>query len=259
VKADWLLAVLVLLAAATTPGIATSNEPPLADAGLDQTTTRGSTVYLDGGGSRDPDGVVSSYEWPVTTPAGTATTLDCGNCERSQFQATSVGTYEVTLQFAEIYHGVAAGDGIEREALRDIAADVTFARADPGDRLLHFLERAALGQETGNARFQQRARQWSFAVRGEDDHAAIRFETTDALARLEPADPGHLDVDQRDVGPPFAHEIHRLFAGGRLADDLAAEVFEQSANTGADQFVIIGYEDPRLHASAPPVDFVISR
>jgi hypothetical protein len=101
VKADWLLAVLVLLAAATTPGIATSNEPPLADAGLDQTTTRGSTVYLDGGGSRDPDGVVSSYEWTVTTPAGTATTLDCGNCERSQFQATSVGTYEVTLQVTD--------------------------------------------------------------------------------------------------------------------------------------------------------------
>jgi hypothetical protein len=42
-----------------------ANEPPLADAGLDQTVDRGATVLLDGTGSRDPDGEIVSYQWTV--------------------------------------------------------------------------------------------------------------------------------------------------------------------------------------------------
>ncbi|MFC3476812.1 PKD domain-containing protein [Halobacterium litoreum] len=117
-NADWLLALLVLSAAATTPGIATTNDPPLADAGLDQTTTRGTTVYLDGGGSRDPDGTVTDYDWTVTAPNGTTTEPNCGDCQRTRFRATSVGTYEVTLT-------VTGADGAT-------ATDTLYVTAEPG-------------------------------------------------------------------------------------------------------------------------------
>jgi hypothetical protein len=37
--------------------------PPVADAGPDKTVPEGSSVTLDGSGSHDPDGVVTSYAW----------------------------------------------------------------------------------------------------------------------------------------------------------------------------------------------------
>jgi Mg-chelatase subunit ChlD len=37
--------------------------PPVADAGPDKTVAEGSSVTLDGSGSHDPDGVVTSYAW----------------------------------------------------------------------------------------------------------------------------------------------------------------------------------------------------
>ncbi|HEY3003568.1 MAG TPA: VWA domain-containing protein [Kribbellaceae bacterium] len=37
--------------------------PPVADAGPDQSVPEGSSVLLDGSGSHDPDGVVTSYSW----------------------------------------------------------------------------------------------------------------------------------------------------------------------------------------------------
>lgn len=72
---------MLLLAAATTPGIAATNDAPLADAGLDQTVTRGTTVHLDGGESRDPDGTISDYKWTITTPTDEERTPDCTDCE----------------------------------------------------------------------------------------------------------------------------------------------------------------------------------
>lgn len=96
-KFTRLLVVLVLVTSATTPGIATANEAPLPDAGLDQTVTRGTTVHLDAGGSRDPDGSITDYEWTVETPNGSTRSLDCSDCERASFRATGVGEYTVTL------------------------------------------------------------------------------------------------------------------------------------------------------------------
>lgn len=81
------------LPAAPTDG----NEPPLADAGLDQSVSRGSTVLLDGGGSRDPDGEIASYSWTITAPDGSSVDPGCPSCERTQFVAAQRGVYEVTL------------------------------------------------------------------------------------------------------------------------------------------------------------------
>lgn len=96
-KYTSLLAVVLLVTAAATPALAAPNGPPLADAGLDQTTARGTAVHLDAGGSRDPDGTITDYEWTVEGPDGSAVTLDCASCEQTRFPASAVGKHEATL------------------------------------------------------------------------------------------------------------------------------------------------------------------
>ena len=47
---------------AATP-VCLANLPPIANAGLDQTTTVGTAVTFNGSGSSDPDGTITSYAW----------------------------------------------------------------------------------------------------------------------------------------------------------------------------------------------------
>nr|WP_272931457.1 PKD domain-containing protein [Halobacterium noricense] len=118
----------LVIAAVTTAGIAptngtaTANEAPLADAGLDQTVTRATTVYLDAGGSRDPDGTIRHYEWTVTAESGdatNATTPQCQNCQQTNFEAEATGTYRVTLKVID-------DDGAT-------ANDTLYVTVEPGD------------------------------------------------------------------------------------------------------------------------------
>jgi len=76
-----------------------AGEPPLADAGLDQTVPQETTVYLDGGGSRSPDGELVNYEWEIERPDGTTSAPACltGECVRATFLPTETGVYAVTL------------------------------------------------------------------------------------------------------------------------------------------------------------------
>ena len=83
---------LVLLAG---PGAAGGNEPPNADAGLDQTVPNGTTVYLDAGGSVDPDGTVAAVDWAITAPNGT-TVSSCTRCTRTDFTPHRIGRYLAT-------------------------------------------------------------------------------------------------------------------------------------------------------------------
>jgi PKD domain len=54
-----------------TPPIPPQQQPPIADAGPDQTVQPGASVTLDGTGSRDPDGTIVSYHWfLVSSPGG---------------------------------------------------------------------------------------------------------------------------------------------------------------------------------------------
>ncbi|MFD1515479.1 PKD domain-containing protein [Halomarina rubra] len=94
------LLVAVLLATAA-PGVVLADVDrtgaPLADAGLDQTVERDTTVFLDGTGSRDPDGTVVGYEWRIETPAGDVVTPRDPTDPRTSFLAREPGRYVVTL------------------------------------------------------------------------------------------------------------------------------------------------------------------
>ena len=73
------------------------NNPPVADAGPDQTAIDGSLVTLDGTGSSDPDGDSITYSWTQTS--GTNVTLSNATIANPTFVAPST-TEEIMLGFS---------------------------------------------------------------------------------------------------------------------------------------------------------------
>ncbi len=96
---EWstLLLVVLGLVVLAGPGAADGNEPPNADAGLDQHVPNGTTVYLDAGGSTDPDGSVASVEWTITDPDGARVTHANETSAQTRFTPTRTGTYNATV------------------------------------------------------------------------------------------------------------------------------------------------------------------
>jgi len=94
-----MLAVVVVAASVGGAGVASAdgNESPLAGAGLDQTVSDGTVVYLDAGGSVDPDGSIERYRWQITAPNGTTLSPACGSCVQTHFRANQSGEYAVTV------------------------------------------------------------------------------------------------------------------------------------------------------------------
>ncbi|WP_135535521.1 PKD domain-containing protein [Halostella pelagica] len=113
------LLMVSLLLTAPAHGMSAGNDPPLVDAGLDQDVSLGSTVLLDGTGSRDPDGEIVDYEWRIIDPDGTEISPGCSSCGRTEFSPTTVGNYTVYLSVTDddganstdtLYVNVSAGD-----------------------------------------------------------------------------------------------------------------------------------------------------
>lgn len=78
------------------------NDPPVADAGPDQSVNTGSTVLLDGTGSYDPDGDPITYSWVfVSKPVDSAATLSGADTATPSFVADLDGTYEVELTVSD--------------------------------------------------------------------------------------------------------------------------------------------------------------
>ena len=91
------LAILLVVAGVPAPTTADGDGRPLADAGLDQSTTVGSTVYLDGGGSLDPDGEIVEYRWSIETPRGETIHPENPDAVTTQFVPDETGRYAVQL------------------------------------------------------------------------------------------------------------------------------------------------------------------
>ncbi|MFC6975432.1 CARDB domain-containing protein [Halomicroarcula sp. GCM10025709] len=89
--------VVVLCGTVVASTTVVASDPPLADAGLDQTVPPGTTVHLDANGSRDPDGQITSVRWRIDGPAGSSATPACRTCRQTTFSPTTVGQYNVTL------------------------------------------------------------------------------------------------------------------------------------------------------------------
>ncbi|MCL4216765.1 MAG: SUMF1/EgtB/PvdO family nonheme iron enzyme, partial [Candidatus Hydrogenedentes bacterium] len=74
------------------------NDPPVADAGPDQTVDQGAMVQLDGTGSSDPNNDPLTFDWRfITFPSGTAAMLDDDTSPTPAFTADLPGTYTFEL------------------------------------------------------------------------------------------------------------------------------------------------------------------
>jgi hypothetical protein len=71
---------------------------PVANAGIDQYVTEGDQVTLDGSGSSDVDGAITSYAWEQQ-PQGTQVTLSGGSTATATFTAPEVDTNGEVLTF----------------------------------------------------------------------------------------------------------------------------------------------------------------
>ncbi|MBI3610267.1 MAG: Ig-like domain-containing protein, partial [Nitrospirae bacterium] len=82
---------------ATTP-----NRAPTADAGPDQTVSKGTPVHLNGNASFDPDGDPLTYQWSlVSKPAGSSSALDDPTLATPSFPADKGGEYVFHLTVSD--------------------------------------------------------------------------------------------------------------------------------------------------------------
>ena len=81
-----------------TVSASSTNTPPVANAGSDQTVNTGATVTLDGSGSSDPDSDAITYQWTAKSGNPATVTLSSATVASPTFTAPSTaGTYTFTL------------------------------------------------------------------------------------------------------------------------------------------------------------------
>ena len=101
----------------------TENQPPVADAGLDQTVIVNTVVTFDGSGSTDSDGTIISYDWNFNdgnTGTGIAPTHTYG----------ATGTYTVVLTVTD-------DDGATDTDTVQIIVEDENGPVDPGDIIIN--------------------------------------------------------------------------------------------------------------------------
>jgi hypothetical protein len=82
--------------------ISVSNQPPIANAGSDQTKSRGSLIRLNGNGSSDANGDMLSYKWEwIQKPAGSIATLSSTIDINPKITADREGKYTLSLTVSD--------------------------------------------------------------------------------------------------------------------------------------------------------------
>lgn len=74
------------------------NLAPTANAGPDQTVSSGDTVTLDGSGSTDSDGTISTYSWTQSDNAGIAIELSIPSASKPTFTVPDIDN-KTTISF----------------------------------------------------------------------------------------------------------------------------------------------------------------
>ena len=98
----------------------TYNNPPVADAGPDQSLSADQEIRLDGGGSFDPDGDAMSFHWSFSRiPEGSALNdVDLGfstnnsSSSITKFVPDMMGTYIVSLVVTDIHGADSVSDSV---------------------------------------------------------------------------------------------------------------------------------------------------
>jgi hypothetical protein len=88
-------------AVVTITAAASTNRPPIANAGPDQSVNAGATVRLNGSLSRDPDGTPLTFAWTLRTPSGSTGSLSGASTSRPSFVASQTGTYTARLTVSD--------------------------------------------------------------------------------------------------------------------------------------------------------------
>lgn len=100
------------------------NDPPLADAGPDQTVAESASVTLDGTNSSDPDGNLAAYAWVQKT--GTAVTLSDPSAAKPTFISPVIGGGGESLTFE-----LTVTDGLGLTAVDTCIVNVTTGNLPP--------------------------------------------------------------------------------------------------------------------------------
>jgi hypothetical protein len=178
-----------------TVNVTAENQPPLADAGPDQTVREGETVTLDGSASEDPDGSIISYLWHQT--GGTAVTLSNITVPQPSFAAPAItGTSEtltfeltvtddqglrhtdrVTVNITHISQSPVANAGPDQTAEEgDIVILDGSASADPDGEIVSYQWRQTGGSILVKLSNAASAQSMFVAPEVESAGAALRFE-----------------------------------------------------------------------------------
>ena len=82
---------------------------------------------------------------------------------------------------------------------------------------------------------------------------ASRDSAPDLGGRLDAVEPGHLDVEQGDVGAVLAGGRDDLVAAADLGDHLEVGLeVEQRGQRAADQGLVVGEQEPDGHGTTRP-------
>ncbi len=226
----WTLALALAAACGGTDG-GGRNQPPVAQAGVDQSVATGASVALDGSASNDPDGDTITYQWTLSAmPAGSTARLSDPAAPRPTFTSDRDGVYQADLV---VHDGRmdSAMDSVTITAARPNARPQAAAGADRTVQLgsVVSLDASSSSDPDGD----KLTVVWSFAEKPAGSKAGIKDSA--AVRTLFVAD---------TVGE---FRVSLIVSDGRLTSDADTAVITvvdnntpPRANAGPDQSVSLG-------------------